>query len=166
MEIETLQIKRVTGSWNTHKTYKPSRGEYVLIDLEGTNPNPPKTLVLGTGVDGDTLETLITKNSCIIPFKYDVVVIDEKINALTPSGTPSDIDGRSSLGSGTKFAYSNHKHGLSKSTVESVLNTNGDILESFNCRKIKCGTLDPMKSTNAATIGGSVGDIYIRYENK
>ena len=31
MDIETLQIKRVTGNWDEHKTYVPADGEPVWI---------------------------------------------------------------------------------------------------------------------------------------
>ena len=161
MEIETLQIKRVTGNWDKYKTIKPLKGEYVLVDTT-INGKITKTLVLGTstdGKDGYTLETLITKADCIIPFKSDNSEdIIANINNLQPISNTNNISATSNdKGAGTQFAYSDHTHKLEKSTAEEILNTNTNISE-FNCRRIKAGT-------GGLPTDAKVGDIYIKYSN-
>lgn len=164
MEIETLQIKRVTGNWGTHKTYEPLKGEYVLIDLGGTNPTKPKTLVLGTGIEGDTLDKLLSKPECVIPFKNYVdgvkTTLEGQITNLKPeSGSPESITSdSSSMGDADTFAPSNHKHQITKDTVTSVLNAGAN---DFNYHGIRIGKDDPTESG----ITGNAGDIYIRYED-
>jgi hypothetical protein len=156
MEIETLQIKRVTGNWDNHKGYKPLLGEYVLVDIQGKT----KTLIMGNG--SDTLESIFENAECVIPFKNYVdetkTTLDGKITNLKPasSSTPLDITkDSSSMGNAPTFAPSDHTHTITKETITDVL-ANGE----FIYRGIQIGTLDPTESN----ITGEKGDIYIRYE--
>ena len=150
MEIESLQIKRVIANWNTHQTYSPLKGEYVLIDL-GDNKagNPPKTLVLGTGNKEDTLSKLIASKECVVPFIVDV---DNKISALNPTTDPTPIGETSDLGDEGHFAFANHKHKLEKSTLDNVLGND----EMFGYHRIAIGTEVPDNSV------GKNGDIFIK----
>ena len=158
MNIETLQIKRVTGHWDDHKGYIPPKGEYVLIDIEGH----PKTLVLGestTTESGTTLEQLLTKDSCIIPFKSNIAgIIDMKLDEVRPDNNTNNISADSSdRGSSRKFAYSDHTHKIEKDTITSVLKDTND----FGYHGIKVSTRVPDETTP-----GNVGDILIVYEDK
>lgn len=155
MEIETLQIKRVTGNWDNHKGYKPLLGEYVLVDIQGKT----KTLIMGNG--SDTLESIFENAECVIPFKNYVDDVQEdleiQINRLKPTTTSTEniTSNSASMGTASTFAPSNHKHKITKKTVTDVLANNG-----FEYHGIKFGKDDPTKSN----ITGSNGDIYIRYE--
>ena len=164
MNIETLQIKRVTGNWDTHKTYKPLKGEYVLVDIP--NSDIPKTLVLGNstnGVDGDTLDELLSKPDCVIPLKNYVdatkTTLENKITTLKPtsSSTENITSNSASMGEATTFAPSDHTHKITKETVTTVLNADAN---DFNYHGIRIGTYDPTEGG----ITGNAGDIYIRYE--
>jgi hypothetical protein len=175
MNIETLQIKRVTGKWNDtaeykdlegnivygHKNYVPKDGELVYINVTNVH-----MLVLGNGVD--SLESLANKNGHCIPFQSDIKTgLDGFHGTLKPDDTidttPITSDDNN-IGSGDRFAYSDHTHKLEKPTSESILGVNTNITTEFNCRRIKAGTLDPLNPSDASKIGGNVGDIYIRYE--
>ena len=155
MEIESLQIKRVVANWDTHKNnYIPKNGEYVLIDVEGS----PRVVVLGDGKT--TLGGLVASSSNVMPSKGDVIgVVTNSIESLNPttSDTTTNVETvYPSNGVSKKFARSDHKHGITRQTIESILGTNMDVEGNFNCRKIKIGTGTPN--------GGSVGDIYIKYK--
>ena len=160
MEIETLQIKRVTGNWDEHKSIKPLKGEYILVDL--ADNSRPKTLVLGTstdGVNGHSLEDLILNDEHIIPFKSDITKLTNTLSGLNPTENTQNISSESNdKGNGTSFAYSNHIHKIEKKTITDVLKDDN----GFEYHGIKIGTDDP----NDINLPGNIGDIYIRYENK
>lgn len=177
MELETLQIKRVTGNWDKHKTYIPVSGELILIALKdstglsagptafstvdkyilkfGTENNP--ITVSGTD-EGLTLQQLVEKNNFYVDCGSVTSMITESImNQLGDTEPLPFISQDSSHGSSYRIARADHTHGLGKVTVESILGVNNDTSDA-HCRKISAGTSTPSPSQ------GSIGDIYIKYD--
>lgn len=165
MNIESLQIKRVTGNWNTHKNYKPASGELVLINVNNeftvasgmlkinTKSNP--IIVVGDGAT--TLSGLMGNTSTRMYLSSDSVK-DLALALVDTETTPKDILSGALVGTNFKASPSDHTHGVKREVLERVLGTNADIT-SFSCRKIKMGTKMPDSNE------GSVGDIYIKYES-
>lgn len=156
MDIESLQIKRITGNWNTHKTIKPKKGELIFIE-KGVITNNPGYIVIGNGIN--TVEELVNDSSRVVLFKEE---ISDYITNLYPSTSPNDnpgnISNRFNLGDSEHFARANHSHMITGELINSVVQSSST-LDNIVLRKVYAGTTDPSPDK------GSVGDIYIKYEN-
>ena len=177
MNIETLQIKRVTGNWDTHKSYAPEPGEPVLIALTdskgfnvvvntmdngvtlieagGTLNNP--LLVIGTSEAKD-LQTLIDQRQ----FYVDIGTIGSMIRGsiaecVETTSPPRDISNVSAIGELNTLSRADHTHKITKDTVTTVLKDTND----FAYHGIKFSKNAPTKDTP-----GNIGDIIIVYEDK
>lgn len=172
MNIDTLQLKRVTGNWEKHKSTVPAQGEAVLLnmdeevtfgrDISGTGEWVTNTkfypiLVIGDG--NTTLENLLH------PLSSKMFLSNAHMRTIIASMTGHDVEPQkieekatNPEGKMTFAARADHSHILEKSAAEGILKTNEE-LSQFNCRRISAGTNDPVKGN----VGGSVGDIYIQY---
>ena len=156
MNIESLQIKRITGNWDTHKDIIPKDGEMVFIEL-GVIPGGPRCIVIGDGIN--TVGNLVFNvSSRVFLSKQDVSTY---INNLYPSPStqdnPGNISNEVSRGDSEHFARANHSHKIDKDTINSIVQSS-PTLSDICLRKIYAGDTDPSPDT------GSVGDIYIKYE--
>ena len=157
MNIESLQIKRITGNWDTHKDIIPKDGEMVFIE-EGVIPDGPRCIVIGDDIH--TVESLVFDvSSRSFLSRQDVSIY---INNLYPTSTsnkdrPGNINAYSNLGDSWHFARANHSHQISSAAINNIVKSSS-VLSDIGLRKIYAGTTEP--SLNK----GSVGDIYIKYE--
>jgi hypothetical protein len=155
MDIESLQIKRITGNWNTHKTIKPKKGEMIFIE-KGVITNKPGYIVLGN--DTNTVEELVNDSSRVVLFKEE---ISTYITNLYPNTSPYDHPGNISngvnLGDSEHFARANHSHKIDNDTINNIVQSSST-LSSIVLRKVYAGIDVPSPDK------GSVGDIYIKYE--
>lgn len=185
MNIETLQIKRVTGNWDKHKTYVPKKGEPVFIDsnvisLYIQSPTIPETLCIPVLVFGDgirTLEAIVEAKEYFIDKKSVDDLISDNIANRTylhqneESFRPPWVNGeKGNAGISEYFANFDHTHYLPKSAIDKALSmespeTNSEegkkallALNDFKCRRVRAGTDNP--PPKALT-----GDIYIKYES-
>lgn len=154
--FDTLQIKRLKSNYtDTIKNTVLAEGEplLVLIDI---NYAPGKTtkapfFLLG---DGNKKIYELIESERIFGNIGDILsLIPEQ-----PSGVPTDINNAAARGSSGQYADADHQHRLTKNVAETALEVNGS-LNSFNCRKIRVGTMDATDIT-----GANIGDIYIKYE--
>lgn len=176
MESDVLQIKRVTANWDTHKTYIPSKGEYVLINVDkqfsfGTPPYDYETstftmnskdkpfFIVGDG--SHTIEELTQNNNnlsfCAVSdiLNHIYSFIEQHSTNDTPQVVSTVKDAKS--GSSTQFAKADHIHGIQRGIIETTLGVS-DSIDTFHCRRIMTGNKDVTEITNA-----QVGDIYIKY---
>ncbi len=123
MNIETLQIKRITGNWdgnparptelekNGYKTYKPAKGEFVLISVPGhlipviselsvtgsSSTSEPvrnafsEVLVLGNG--SSTLEELVNErdSKVYLPALNIINFMKNMMAKYLSTDTPTDV---------------------------------------------------------------------------
>ena len=175
MDIETIKIKRLTGTgnWDKYKTYKPAAGEMVYIDADHIT----NTLIIGPPFNDDTnrsvdLERIIEDDtaSYILATGYMASSISQaRINermcktgdASTKIVSDDQTLAHATSGKAPTLARSDHTHMIERSTIEASLETNMNPTSSFNCRRIMAGTEDPSKLA-AGSFGP--GDIYIKYE--
>lgn len=160
MDIESLQIKRITGSWGTHKGKIPEDGEMVFIEKGVITDKPGYTYAyIVIGNDTNTIDELVSDSSRVVLFKEE---ISASINSLYPNNTnqdkPANISDTSSLGDSNHFAKANHSHKIDNNTINSVVKSSST-LSDIGLRKVYAGTDIPSPDK------GSVGDIYIKYEN-
>ncbi len=165
MDIETLQIKRITANYDKHKTYVPKHGEFVLVDTP--KEKNKKMLLVGDGVR--TVDELyIYHNSSsadyVIPNMSTINELSSEVSGLKPADglTQPITDGYGDNGKDaqrTKTASLNHTHQLTRVVAEKVLGITEDPTIGFACRRIRMGTLDPLTND----VGGKLGDIYIKY---
>lgn len=147
--MSTLQIKRITGNWDTNKTYKPAPGEIVEIALEdttegvevsdgflsttrlyqwclGTDSRP--ITVIGTTGDTTVLD-LVTEGIFYIPAGCCVGISDYSIHKSVPTDgdlprdityTTTDIKGNDNKDT-IKFALADHTHNLEKTMIYKIM---------------------------------------------
>lgn len=172
MNIEKLQIKRITSDWGIKQVYKPALGEFVLINvdnnftiaiLDGVNTivNSKTTPFFVVGNGTDNVSTLIQNGKNIyLSHTAEMGFIGQLIATNSQDDAPAAVTSdNGAVGSSTKLARADHSHNLTKDTVVSLLSADTDI-STLGYRKIMMGTEDP----NDAGVTGSIGDIYIRYE--
>lgn len=179
MNIDTLQIKRVTSNWDTHKSYRPEPGEMVLIALEDVDTiGADRTITFGDvdvnitskefggklfpifvfgNKNRDTLEALAKSPQRFIEEGSLQVRILETLEAYRSGINPNNVDTTYGVGDSKAFARADHTHGINKKTITDVLKDG-----NFEYHGIQIGTADPTDELSG--IKGSIGDIYIRYE--
>lgn len=157
MDIKTLQIKRVTGNWDTNKSTLTRQGEPILID-GGVAPNIDYPIII-TGKDNYTIEQIISDTDNVFISRAFVDNLIAKNNTdVAPSIDPSPIGETTSKGTSSTFARADHNHKIEKSTITNVLK---DTTNGFEYHGIKASKNAPTNNTP-----GNVGDIIIVYEDK
>ena len=156
MNIERFQFKRITGDWENKKNYKPNNGEPVFIK-EGVKDNYP-IIIVGDEKNA-TLEYLYNNKKNVFISNKGVQEIIDALYTNSNENSTADIDTKGTSGDSSKFSRADHTHKITRGIVEGVMNVNGEIATP-RCRKISMGTNDP----NESRVEGSLGDIYIRYE--
>lgn len=157
MSIETLQIKRVTGNWGTHKGELTSPGEPILINANVISGIDYPMFLLG---DGTSLEAIVEKNNVFVNMLVITKLITDNNTNNASTSVPTNItNSNGDVGTSTTFARADHTHKLDATTVNTLLGIT-DAVDTYSYRKIKSGTSDPTKET----VKGNKGDIYIKYE--
>ena len=162
MDIETLQIKRVTGNWDKHKNTPTVAGEPILIN-SGVVPDIDYPIfVLG---DGTTLETIVNSGNVFVGKNIvDSLIATNNDNKVAKTN-PSDVGTTADRGQLETFAREDHTHTITRDTIKGILNgkveVNGEMKgRTFIYRTIKVGTGDP----NVVATEGEFGEIYIKYD--
>ena len=155
MDIETLQIKRVTGNWNTHKDTPTVAGEPIYIAgglIDGYNYP-----ILIIGEDDKTIDDIVTAGKVFIEKNTVNTLIENGISESLSTANPNAIDTDDAVGSSDKVARADHTHKITKDTVTTVLKDTND----FAYHGIKFSKSAPTNDTP-----GNIGDIIIVYEDK
>lgn len=167
MDIESLQIKRITGNWGTNQNYTPKMGELVMIavneriQFKVTNAYFPsinaKThpfFIMGDGEHtiGELLES--DDNKAYLPYHK----LAEYLRTLSDT-TPENIEKNASSGISDELSRADHTHKITKDTINDVVGSSTTLSE-ITLRKIYAGTDEPSPDD------GSVGDIYIKYNEQ
>jgi hypothetical protein len=157
MDIESLQIKRITGNWDTHKTrLKPEDGEMIFIEKGVITTDSPGYIVIGNGTK--TVEELVNDSSRVVLFKEEVSTYITNLYPNTSTqDNPGNISNNVSLGDSKHFARANHSHKIDNRTINDIVQSSST-LDDIVLRKVYAGTDIPSPDK------GSVGDIYIKYE--
>lgn len=155
MDIESLQIKRITGNWIKHKTIKPEKGEMVFIEKD-VIPDRPGYIVMGNGIN--TIEELVNDSSRVVLFKEEIsTYITNLYPRISIQDNPGNISNEVSLGDSEHFARANHSHKIDKDTINNIVQSS-PTLSDICLRRVYAGDTDPSPDK------GSVGDLYIKYE--
>ena len=171
MDIEALQLKRIIGNFNNYKGEVFEDGEPIFVeDPNSRGANSFPFFVIGDGKS--TLKELINTGKIFISLSESNNNIERIINEYTisqGSQPPNDVSAEGgSQGQSKYISRVDHKHYLSKQTIDDVLSlehipegTSKDTLtdiSKFKCRRVMAGTGTP------PTTGAITGDIYIKYE--
>jgi hypothetical protein len=138
MNIESLQLKRITGNWSTHKSVIPKDGEMILVSL-----SDKLLTVMGTSVDTSTSPVIVMGNN---KDSVEKLLTGECPRVFLSTGLIQEIIKKVATDNG-------YDQSPTKSDLETTLQVNQNN-SNFNCRRIKIGTNEPS--------GGSLGDIYIK----
>lgn len=147
---KTLQLKRITNNYDTHKSEKLANGEPLIIEtpIENNSLTPP-FIVIG---DGDsTIAELVGDGKVFVALNSLEDFTKTLIQSNAATDNPLEVGSSSSVGTSSKYAKGDHIHSISKETIVSVLGED-------STRKITAGIADPIDTD------GDVGDIYIKYE--
>lgn len=156
MDIETLQIKRVTGNWTKHQDTPTVAGEPILIAgglIDGFNYP-----ILIIGEDDKTIAQIVQDGKVFLEKNTVDTLIEKGISDRFPTDKdPEDITTNAIVGTSEKVARADHTHKIEKDIVTTVLKDGTD----FEYHGIKFATEAPTSATP-----GNIGDIIIVYEDK
>jgi hypothetical protein len=157
MDIQSLQLKRVTGNWEKNKTAPTQQGEPILIE-KGVIPEIDYPIIV-LGKKDETIESVVNSDDRVFINRTFVNKCIETNNKnITSDSTPNAVAINESVGTSSSFSRSDHTHKIDGDTVKSVLK---DATNGFEYHGIKVSTSPPTSSTP-----GNIGDIIVVYEDK